>query len=403
MAPAVGQEGSPISLTISANLSDIDGSETLTVTVDNLPDGATLSAGTISGTTWILTPDDLTDLSVTMPTYGEFFLEVKAMATETSNGDTTSITTSLPVSVTNVAPTIDSFDLSATTIKVGEDLTATVSFSDPGSGGSLSVTFDWGDGITDTYTTTDGTVTVDGVHQYLVSGFYFVIVTIDDGDSTTDATSEILTVYSPGDAFITGGGTINVYAEVKDGNTVVTPGMCQYDFRGSKCKTSSGTANSGFDAQYPDPNSAPEGSTQFTFSEGGFDFFADSYDWLIIVDGWAQYGGVGTVNDNSRLYSFVLTAIDAEVDTFFGVTEDRIGIKITDITDPNNPKVVFDTALSPEASQELFGTVPTVGGATVKIHKSGYSSLFDKTDGRSGKFLACPVFMQKTSIQFLAE
>jgi hypothetical protein len=192
------------------------------------------------------------------------------------------------------------------------------------------------------------------VHQYQVEGFYFIILTIDDGDSTTEGTTEVIVVYNPGDSFLTGGGFINVH-----------PGMCDRSIS-QRCAIKSGTANSGFSAQYPDPNSDPVGTTQLTFSEGGMDFYADSYDWLIIVGGLARYGGTGTINGSGQ-YSFVVTAFDAEVDTFYSVESDRFGIKIVDMA---TNTVVFDTALSPEASSDLFGTVPTVGGATIKIHKS---------------------------------
>jgi hypothetical protein len=346
-------EGTPITLTIAAASTDLDGSEDLQVTISDLPAGASLSAGTVTGSIWTLSAADLSGLMLTVPNNGTYTLTVAAAATEQTNGATSTVSATLPVTVSNVAPIIDSIDLSATQVQVGEDLTATVQISDPGGDETLVVTFEWGDGSTETITTTDGTVTVDGVHQYQVEGFYIIVLTIDDGDSTTEATSETLLVYSRGDTFVTGGGTINVYND-----------MCTYS---NRCANKAGTANSGFDAKYPDSSSPPEGSTQFTFSEGGLAFYADNYDWLVIVGGWAQYGGIGTVNGSGQ-YEFVVTAIDAEVDNYFGVESDRIGIKIVDLADG---MVVFDTALSPEASTELFGTVPTVGGATVKIHKSG--------------------------------
>jgi hypothetical protein len=354
VAPASGSEGTPFPLSIAATANDLDGSEELEISVSGLPEGATLSAGTESGDLWTLSPDVLPGLMITIANNGLYTLTVQATATEQSNGVTNAVSASLPVTVTNVSPTIDSIELSATSVQVGEELTATVSISDPGEGETLTVTFDWGDGITETYTTTDGIITIDGVHQYQVEGFYFIILTIDDGDSTTEGTTEVIVVYNPGDSFLTGGGFINVH-----------PGMCDRSIS-QRCAIKSGTANSGFSAQYPDPNSDPVGTTQLTFSEGGMDFYADSYDWLIIVGGLARYGGTGTINGSGQ-YSFVVTAFDAEVDTFYSVESDRFGIKIVDMA---TNTVVFDTALSPEASSDLFGTVPTVGGATIKIHKS---------------------------------
>src|SRR5262249_21187022 len=48
VAPATGVEDAAIPLSISAALTDTDGSETLSITIGNLPAGATLSAGTLN-------------------------------------------------------------------------------------------------------------------------------------------------------------------------------------------------------------------------------------------------------------------------------------------------------------------------------------------------------------------
>ncbi|MDX1409200.1 MAG: tandem-95 repeat protein, partial [Saprospiraceae bacterium] len=230
VAPASGQEGTPITLSITAAPGDTDGSESLEIKVSGLPAGAYLSAGTVNGGVWTLNPEELAGLSLTIPDDGTYTLTVEATATEQGTNLTNTVSTALPVTVTNVAPTVDSIDLSSTSVRVGEDLTATVSISDPGGGETLTVTFDWGDGTTETFTTSDGTVTIDGVHQYQVEGFFIIVLTIDDGDSSTEATSETLIVYNPGDAFLTGGGSINVYK-----------GMCSYS---NRCANKGGTANS---------------------------------------------------------------------------------------------------------------------------------------------------------------
>ncbi|WP_345773616.1 hypothetical protein, partial [Azospirillum oleiclasticum] len=60
VADAAGAEDSAIALDLSAALTDTDGSETLSVTIAGLPDGATLSAGTDNGDgSWTLAPADL--------------------------------------------------------------------------------------------------------------------------------------------------------------------------------------------------------------------------------------------------------------------------------------------------------------------------------------------------------
>lgn len=109
---ATGAEDTAIALDVQAQLTDLDGSETLSVTVGNIPAGALLSAGTDNGDgTWTLGEDDLPGLSITPPTdfSGSLDLSITATSTESSSGDTSSISSNLEVSVDAVldAPTID--------------------------------------------------------------------------------------------------------------------------------------------------------------------------------------------------------------------------------------------------------------------------------------------------------
>ena len=106
---ASGNEDTAVALDISAALSDLDGSETLSITISGVPSGATLSAGTgIGGGAWSLSPADLSGLTITPPPdfNGEFDLTVTATATETSNGDaaSTSETFTVHVRPVNDAP-----------------------------------------------------------------------------------------------------------------------------------------------------------------------------------------------------------------------------------------------------------------------------------------------------------
>ena len=88
-------------LDVSAGLTDTDGSESLAITIGDVPDGVTLSAGTDAGDgTWSLTPDDLSGLTMTVPDdiAADFSLTVTATATEQS-GDTASTTANLSVDI----------------------------------------------------------------------------------------------------------------------------------------------------------------------------------------------------------------------------------------------------------------------------------------------------------------
>ena len=91
-------------LDITSELQDIDGSETLSITVSGLPEGAVLSAGQPNEDgSWTLDPSDLADLTLTVPSTAESFgLSVTATSTE-DDGDTASISTSVGVTVDDVA------------------------------------------------------------------------------------------------------------------------------------------------------------------------------------------------------------------------------------------------------------------------------------------------------------
>ncbi len=140
---AAGAEDSAIALDIDASLVDTDGSESLSITISGVPDGATLSAGTDNGDgTWTLGTDDLDGLSVTPPadSSDDFQLTVIATSTEASSGDTATATGTLDVSVTGVADAPDltvadaagtedqaiSLDLSAAVTDASETLSITI-------------------------------------------------------------------------------------------------------------------------------------------------------------------------------------------------------------------------------------------------------------------------------------
>jgi Ca2+-binding RTX toxin-like protein len=95
-------------LDISAAVTDTDGSETISsLTIFDLPNGSTLSAGTDNGDgTWTLTAADLAGLELTMPgdLVGDHVLSVTATAREDSNGDEASTTTTFTVTSPNHDP-----------------------------------------------------------------------------------------------------------------------------------------------------------------------------------------------------------------------------------------------------------------------------------------------------------
>ncbi len=103
---ATGYEDTGIDLDIAAALTDTDGSETLSITVSDIPDGAVLSAGIVNDDGSVtLTPDQLDGLSITPPADSnvDFDLTIAATSVESASGDTSTVTANLPVDVVGVA------------------------------------------------------------------------------------------------------------------------------------------------------------------------------------------------------------------------------------------------------------------------------------------------------------
>ena len=125
-----GTDQEELPLGITASLVDTSGSETLSITIPDVPDAATLSAGTnVGNRTWELTPEELANLTISPPKDGEtgeifsFDLTVTATATETANNDTATQTGTISVEVEalNDAPVLtDSGDIPLTTINENE-------------------------------------------------------------------------------------------------------------------------------------------------------------------------------------------------------------------------------------------------------------------------------------------
>ena len=98
---AAGVEDQAIALNLAAGLSDLDGSESLSVTISGLPEGAVLSAGVdnLDGS-WSLSGAELSGLTITPPADSDvdFALTVAATATEAAGGSRT-VTGTVNVSV----------------------------------------------------------------------------------------------------------------------------------------------------------------------------------------------------------------------------------------------------------------------------------------------------------------
>uniref|UniRef100_UPI00051A2687 Ig-like domain-containing protein n=1 Tax=Thalassospira australica TaxID=1528106 RepID=UPI00051A2687 len=112
---ASGTEDTAIALDIDAGLTDAG--EALSVTISNIPDGATLSAGTVNPDgTVTLTVDELDSLTITPPADYSGSFDLGVTATSADGTDTASVSDTLTVDVTGEAdaPTLDVTDASGT-------------------------------------------------------------------------------------------------------------------------------------------------------------------------------------------------------------------------------------------------------------------------------------------------
>lgn len=156
---ASGSEGdTSISLDITSALTDVDNSETLSITVADLPNGVVLSAGTQNADgTWTLEPGDLNGLTMTAPEdfSGDFNLSISATSTE-ADGDTAVSSATLPVSIVGVA---DSPDVSVADVTGTEDnsLALDLSTATTDSDGSETITQTVITGVPDGFTLSVGT------------------------------------------------------------------------------------------------------------------------------------------------------------------------------------------------------------------------------------------------------
>ncbi|HEY9079783.1 DUF4114 domain-containing protein [Magnetovibrio sp.] len=195
-------------LNITSNLVDTDGSETLSLVVAGIPANATLSAGTDNGDgTWSLSPDQLSGLSITVPSdvTVDFDLTVTATATE-PNGDTASVSQTVTADLPD-APTVDVGDAAGdedTAIPV--DITAVVDggsvasvvISGVPTGATLSAGTDNGDG---SWTLGGGDLdglTITPPEDY--SGAFDLGVSVTSSDGQTTSTTTTVTVEAVADA-----------------------------------------------------------------------------------------------------------------------------------------------------------------------------------------------------------
>jgi hypothetical protein len=94
------------------------------------------------------------------------------------------------------------------------------------------------------------------------------------------------------------------------------------------------------------------------------DFASTSYQWMVIAGSRVQFKGTGTIN-GAGSYTFMLTAIDGDMNGSQSPSEDRFRIKITD--NNNNGAMVYDNQLGVADTSD---PTTTLGGGNIIIHSS---------------------------------
>ena len=240
------------------------------------------------------------------------------------------------------APVIGIITINQVVVEQGTPISLTADFTGPIGG---IATIDWGDGISEIASVSDGTVT--GSHTYTEAGVYTVTVTLtitnECGSISGTKEYQYVVVYDPSGGFVTGGGWIDSPEGAYISDASLT-----------------GPANFGFVSKYKKGQSEPTGNTEFKFKAGNLNFQSDSYEWLVIAKAKAMYKGTGTINGNGD-YGFMLSAIDEKLTPSTDV--DLFRIKIWN---KSTSTIIYDNQVGDEDDAE---PATAISGGQIVIHK----------------------------------
>lgn len=157
-----------------------------------------------------------------------------------------------------------------------------------------------------------------------------------------------LIVYNPDGGFVTGGGQINS----PKGAYAADPSL-------------TGKANFEINAMYHKGASTPTGHTEFQIAK--MKFRSETYEWLAVGGGRAQYKGTGTINGKGS-YGFMVTAIDGKLAPSAGA--DMFRIKIWDKN--NGDAIVYDNQMGAADDAE---PATAIKEGSIVIHKQAETGL----------------------------
>ncbi|HHF2985469.1 TPA: tandem-95 repeat protein [Vibrio alginolyticus] len=318
----IGTEDTPVPLDIDAALTDTDGSENLSILIEDVPEGSSLSAGVDNGDgTWSLQPGELEGLEF-IPSAdfnGDVTLTVNATSTDVDTGTTATATQDVTI---HISPTNDAPEVTG-------DITAVTAEDN-----SITLTQEQ---------LLEHAVDIDGDDLSAIN------LSTNDENATVEMNEDGSFTITPSENFY---GDIEFTYDVTDGEEVVAAGL---------------------DLTVTPVNDAPEPQDQaFTVGEDGLLTFTDA-DLLtgatdvegdnLTVEGVTYTGTDGVLTDNGDgTYSFAPNEnFNGDVNFTFDVSDG------TDTTSAN-----IDVSVTPENDP------PVAGSTSYTVHEDNSITISDE-------------------------
>ncbi|EOA9033252.1 tandem-95 repeat protein [Vibrio harveyi] len=318
----IGTEDTPVPLDIDAALTDTDGSENLSILIEDVPEGSALSAGVDNGDgTWSLQPGELEGLEF-IPSAdfnGDVTLTVNATSTDVDTGTTATATQDVTI---HISPTNDAPEVTG-------DITAVTAEDN-----SITLTQEQ---------LLEHAVDIDGDDLSAIN------LSTNDENATVEMNEDGSFTITPSENFY---GDIEFSYDVTDGEEVVAAGL---------------------DLTVTPVNDAPEPQDQaFTVGEDGLLTFTDA-DLLtgatdvegdnLTVEGVTYTGADGVLTDNGDgTYSF------APNENFNG--DVNFTFDVSDGTDTASANI--DVSVTPENDP------PVAGSTSYTVHEDNSITISDE-------------------------
>lgn len=224
-------------------------------------------------------------------------------------------------------------------VGVGETVTATLVFSDPGTEDMHSAVWDWGDGSSSAAVVVEsgGSGTATGTHVYDAPGIYTLAVTLLDDDTGFATTvHEHVLVHNLDSGLVRGSGRL----VSPEGALVGDPLL-------------DGRVGFNVVARYRDGGASLHGHVSVRFPAGDLYLRSTDLAWLVAVGDQAKLKGTGTINGVGDVV-FVVTATNG------GSDGDMLRIEIWESTgDGTAGELIYDNRID--------GTTPVVERGNITI------------------------------------